>query len=240
MFGIITGYICLFCFCILLAKALTRKLGMQKADRLFMKLHKPASGILLIACTVHMILVFPVLKMRNPAVIVTGICAVVTYLLLIIFCHNSGFRILSKNLKKNVSEPAAYKLRLHRVLSLIMLVCIAAHIIFYYIDFSSYKNRIVSASPLGIDMSQTADGTYIGEYDAGYIYAKVSVTVTNGIITDIRLLEHRHQRGQDAEQVTQDIIASQRINVDAISGATNSSLVIEKAVENALTQSGLY
>ena len=235
MFGIITGYICLFCFCILLAKALTRKLGIQKADRLFMKLHKPASGILLIACTVHMILVYPILKMRNPAVIVTGICAVVTYLLLIIFCHNSGFRILSKNLKKNISDPATYKLRLHRVLSLIMLVCIAVHIIFYYIDFSSYKNRIVSASPQGIDVSQTTDGTYIGEYDSGYIYAKVSVTVANGIITDIRLLEHRHQKGQDAEQITQDIVASQRTDVDAVSGATNSSLVIEKAVENALT-----
>ena len=110
MFGIITGYICLFCFCILLAKALTRKLGIQKADRLFMKLHKPASGILLIACTVHMILVYPILKMRNPAVIVTGICAVVTYLLLIIFCHNSGFRILSKNLKKNHPLSCAFPL----------------------------------------------------------------------------------------------------------------------------------
>ena len=235
MFGIITGYICLFCFCILLAKALTRKLGIQKADRLFMKLHKPASGILLIACTVHMILVYPILKMRNPAVIVTGICAVVTYLLLIIFCHNSGFRLLQKRQTEKILNPAAYKLRLHRILSVIMLACIATHITFYYMDFSSYKNRIVSASPQGIDVSQTADGTYIGEYDAGYIYAKVSVTVANGIITDIRLLEHRHQKGQDAEQITQDIVSSQRTDVDAVSGATNSSLVIEKAVENALT-----
>ena len=240
MFGIITGYICLFFFSILLIKVLTRKLGMQKSDSFFMKLHKPASGILLIACTVHMILVSPVLKMRNPAVIVAGICAIVTYLLLIIFCHNSGFRILSKNLKKNVSNLATYKLRLHRVLSLIMLVCIAAHIIFYYLDYEKYKNCISRIQLQSIDTSQTADGTYIGEYDVGYIYAKVSVIVSGGLITEIRLLEHRHQRGQDAEQITRDIVASQRIIVDAISGATNSSLVIEKAVENALTQSGLY
>ena len=121
------------------------------------------------------------------------------------------------------------------MLSLIMLVCIAVHIIFYYLDYEKYKNCISRIQLQSIDTSQTADGTYIGEYDAGYIYAKVSVTVTNGIITDIRLLEHRHQRGQEAEQITQDIIASQRIDVDAISGATNSSLVIKIAVENALT-----
>ena len=209
-----------------------------------MKLHKPASGILLLGCAVHMILIFPVLKMRNPVVLATGICAVVTYLLLIIFCHNKSFRVLQKSeqvrlqdllrkLEKTSKSPI--QIRLHRLMSVIMLVCIAAHIIFYFMDFSVYKNRIISASPQGIDVSQTADGTYIGEYDAGYIYAKVSVTVASGIITDIHLLEHRHQRGQDAEQITQDIVASQRTDVDAVSGATNSSLVIEKAVENALT-----
>lgn len=234
MSGIITGYICLFCFCILLLKALTRKAGLRKADRFIMKLHKPASGILLAGCAVHMTLVFPVLRMRNIAVLVTGICAAATYLLLIVFCHNGGFQIISKNLNTNVSNPAAYKLRLHRVMSFIMLVCIAAHILFYYLDFENYNNRIACIRLQGVDTSQMEDGIYIGEYDAGYIYAQVSVTVSDGLITDIRLLEHRHQRGKNAEQIIQNIITSQRTDIDAISGATNSSLVIEKAVENAL------
>lgn len=235
MFGIITGFICLFCFFILLSKVLARKLGLTNADRLFMRLHKPASILLLVFCTAHIILAFSVLKMRNPAVLATGICAVITCLLLIFLCHNGGFRILQKRQSVRFSDPAAYKLHVHRVMSVIMLICITAHIVFYYMDFSYYKKRVASVHLQDIDLSQIADGNYTGEYDAGYIYAQISVTVTDGVITDIRLLKHRHQRGQAAEQILQDIIASQRTDVDAVSGATNSSLVIEKAVENALT-----
>jgi uncharacterized protein with FMN-binding domain len=47
-------------------------------------------------------------------------------------------------------------------------------------------------------------------------------------------LEHRHERGKTAEVITDSIIDEQKIDVDAISGATNSSTVIKKAVENAL------
>ena len=233
MFGIITGFICLSCFCILLLKALTKKLGLHKTDRLIMKLHKPASGLLLLGSAAHMILVFPVLKMRHAIVLITGFCAVGCYLLLIVFCHNGGLHLLSSDrVKENL---AAYKLRLHRIMSVIMLLLIIVHILFYYLDYAQYRQRIASVSLRGIDISRIQDGTYIGAYDAGYIYAQVSVTVTDGTITDLRLLEHRHQRGTEAEQIMQDIITSQRTDTDAVSGATNSSLVIEKAVENALS-----
>lgn len=47
-------------------------------------------------------------------------------------------------------------------------------------------------------------------------------------------MEHRHERGKAAEVVIEKIIKEQKIDVDAISGATNSSTVIKKAVENAL------
>ena len=40
-------------------------------------------------------------------------------------------------------------------------------------------------------------------------------------------------RGKPAEIVADRIIQEQRIDVDAVSGATNSSVVIKKAVENA-------
>ncbi|MCI8299875.1 MAG: FMN-binding protein, partial [Lachnospiraceae bacterium] len=42
-------------------------------------------------------------------------------------------------------------------------------------------------------------------------------------------------RGSRAEVVVDRIIEEQKIEVDAVSGATNSSTVIKKAVENALT-----
>lgn len=232
MSGIITGFICLSSFCILLLKALTRKCGLHRADRHLIKLHKPASGLLLLASAAHILLVLPVLRMRHVIVLITGLCAVGCYLLLIVLCHGGGLRLLSAN--RAAGNPAAYKLRLHRIMSAIMLCLIAVHILFYYIDYAQYRQRIAAVSLRGIDTSRIQDGTYTGAYNAGYIYAKVSVTVTDGAITDIRLLEHRHQRGAEAEKIVQDIITSQHTDTDAVSGATNSSLVIEKAVENAL------
>ena len=89
-----------------------------------------------------------------------------------------------------------------------------------------------------INISDVSDGVYIGEYDVNFIYVKVEVTVQNGEITDIIILEHRHEHGKAAETVINEIVDEQRIDVDAVSGATNSSIVIKKAVENAL-KSGL-
>ena len=70
--------------------------------------------------------------------------------------------------------------------------------------------------------------------NALFIYAKVEVTVQNKEIEKIRILEHKNERGQVAETIVDQIVSEQKIDVDAISGATNSSKVIKKAVENAL------
>ena len=59
------------------------------------------------------------------------------------------------------------------------------------------------------------------------------MTVQNGAVTNIDILEHKNGRGKPAEIVADRIIQEQRIDVDAVSGATNSSVVIKKAVENA-------
>ena len=74
----------------------------------------------------------------------------------------------------------------------------------------------------------------MGEYDAGYIYAKVEVSVKHGMISNINILKHRNERGGKAEKIIYKIIDRQKIDVDSVSGATNSSMVIKKAVENAL------
>lgn len=197
-----------------------------------MKLHKPASGLLLLGGMAHMILVFPLFKMRHPVVLLTGFGTFLSYLFLIVFCHNKGLFLLPGS--RAEKSTAAYKLRLHRSMSVIMLLLVIIHILFYYIDFAQYSQKIASIQLHGIENLCLEDGTYTGAYDAGYIYAQVSVTVTNGSVSDIQILEHRHQRGLAAEQIVNDIIASQQTGIDAVSGATNSSLVIQKAVENAL------
>lgn len=53
-------------------------------------------------------------------------------------------------------------------------------------------------------------------------------------IIKITILEHDNGRGEAAEAITDSIIREQKIDVDAVSSATSSSVVIKKAVENAL------
>ena len=104
----------------------------------------------------------------------------------------------------------------------------------YLKSVADYKRAVKETAFSVIDISNIPDGIYVGEYDVNFIYAKVEVTVRNGVITSIDILEHKNQRGKPAEVVTDRIIEEQKIDVDAISGATNSSTVIKKAVENAI------
>ena len=53
----------------------------------------------------------------------------------------------------------------------------------------------------------------------------------NGEITNINILKHRHERGKAAEAITNKIVDEQKIDVDAISGAINSSTVIKRLLK---------
>lgn len=104
----------------------------------------------------------------------------------------------------------------------------------YLKSVADYKKAVKETTFSGIEISAIPDGVYIGEYDVDFIFARVEVTVQNGMITGIDILEHENGRGKPAEIVVDRIIEEQKIDVDAISGATNSSIVIKKAVDNAL------
>ncbi|MBD5098417.1 MAG: FMN-binding protein [Clostridiales bacterium] len=126
------------------------------------------------------------------------------------------------------------------ILSIIIVTFIFGLIVgtVYLKNVADYKKAVKETTFDEINVSDVSDGIYIGEYDVNFIYAKVEVTVQNGKIIDISILEHKHERGKAAEAIIDEIVDEQRIDVDAISGATNSSTVIKKAVENAL-KSGL-
>jgi uncharacterized protein with FMN-binding domain len=53
------------------------------------------------------------------------------------------------------------------------------------------------------------------------------------------LLEHKNEHGKLAEIIINRIISEQKIDVDAVTGATNSSKVIEGAIQNALNKTSL-
>ena len=87
-----------------------------------------------------------------------------------------------------------------------------------------------------VDVKIITDGTYTGEYATTLVSAKVEVIVEDGQITDIIILEHNHGPNHGAYDVAEYIVDKQTLNVDTVSGASMSSKVILKAVENALLQ----
>ena len=105
---------------------------------------------------------------------------------------------------------------------------------FYLRDVNQYRSKVQNIQFSDIDIASIPNGLYTGECDVGYIYAKVEVAVLDGAIVAINLLRHDNDRGASAEQVINNMVDRQTLDVDAISGATNSSQVIRKAVENAL------
>jgi len=98
----------------------------------------------------------------------------------------------------------------------------------------AYK-KIVRELKIGrLELERVSDGTYIGSCDALVIGAKVEVTVKDHKITDISLLEHKTERSKPAEVIPDRVIKAQSLQVDTITGATNSSKVLLKAIENAV------
>lgn len=106
----------------------------------------------------------------------------------------------------------------------------------YLKGVADYQRAVRETVIEEIDLTRVADGTYTGEYDVGFVSARVEVAVESGEIMGIRILEHKNGRGAPGEAVAGAMIDQQRIGVDAVTGATNSSTVIKKAVENALRQ----
>lgn len=100
-------------------------------------------------------------------------------------------------------------------------------------EYKRLISEIVISSP---NISKLPDGVYEGSYNAILVAADVSVTVEGNKIKEIKLNKHKNERGLKAEAITDKVIAAQSLEVDAVSGATNSSRVILKAIDNALSE----
>lgn len=111
-------------------------------------------------------------------------------------------------------------------------------IIIGFLSLKFISNKIVSnaeALPVKeINFEQIEDGQYIGNYEIFPVKVSVRVSIQNGEITQIDLLEHFNGKGIPAEKIVDHIIEKQSLQVDSISGATVSSIAIKKAVEDSL------
>lgn len=113
---------------------------------------------------------------------------------------------------------------------LIIFICININIFVISNNFIDFKNNIYN------------DGIYYGEA-SGYAMKKVKVNIEikNNSITNIEVIDFggsEPQNGTDFEQSVHElknqILESQSLDVDAISGATKSTTGLKKAINNAL------
>lgn len=87
-----------------------------------------------------------------------------------------------------------------------------------------------------VEQEKLVDGLYEGRYSHGLNSAIVKVTISEGKIVDIEVVRHfASWKGDRANDIIpQKIIAEQSTDVDAVSGATNSSRVLMNAVQKAV------
>ena len=85
-----------------------------------------------------------------------------------------------------------------------------------------------------INLKDVQNGIYYGVCKFKIIKVKVMVVVNENKISEIDITKHRAGKGRKAEIITDKVIDTQSLQVDAISGATYSSKTILKAIENAL------
>ena len=105
----------------------------------------------------------------------------------------------------------------------------------YLKSIGDYKAKVAALTFDEIDLTKVDDGVYEGQCDTGVVRARVQVTVRDHRMESIELLEHENGRGTPAEAILGQMVQEQTTAVDAVSGATCSSKVIRKAVENAIT-----
>ena len=85
-----------------------------------------------------------------------------------------------------------------------------------------------------VDLNEISDGDYIGVCQNKILIAVVKVYVENHEITNIEILEHKASYMEQAKTIAGKVCAEQKLEVDAITGATFTSNTVLKAIENAL------
>lgn len=99
-----------------------------------------------------------------------------------------------------------------------------------------YQDKVANTKINDIDISKKENGEYFGEYDVDLVAAKVKVNIKDGKIDDIELINHKTDKGKKAEKIIDTVVEKNSLKVDTVSGATNSSKVILKAIEKALEE----
>ena len=126
------------------------------------------------------------------------------------------------------------------IIALVVVVALAAGGGIGMMNVLKEHEEITGLALNAVDFSRLEDGVYIGEYEGGmyqWRQNKVQVTVTEGKVSDIKLLSSAEAENlSDPDPLYERVIQNQTLQVDVISGATLTSKGYLQAVENALLQ----
>ena len=122
------------------------------------------------------------------------------------------------------------------VIIVIAIVIIGGGIGWYKItsNLDQNLNKLTQTKIEDVDLSKISDGIYSGSYELLPVSVEVAVTIKEHKIDKIDLIKHNNGKGAAAEVIPDEVVKTGSLQVDAVSGATYSSRVILKAIENAL------
>lgn len=127
--------------------------------------------------------------------------------------------------------------RKYKVIIIIVVICVLIALFTIIRIVSNSQTNLAQLTDIeikNINLAEISDGVYNGSYSVFPISAKVKVTVSNHQITKIELIKHFNGQGTAAEIIPEKVVKAQSLEVDTVSGATYSSKVILKSIENAL------
>jgi len=120
---------------------------------------------------------------------------------------------------------------------IIILAVIVTIILVGFIAFNRINANLEALieTPISeVNPSSLEDGIYEGSYSSFPVSVDVAVTISSGVITSIEITKHDNGQGEPAEVIIESVIDLQSVQVDAIAGATYSSVVILLAISDAL------
>lgn len=128
------------------------------------------------------------------------------------------------------------KINVTFILTILLIVLIIFTIVRFIFKFNDFRKNLNELKIEQIDFSKIKDGVYNGKCDMEFVTARVKVTVAGNKVEKIEVISHKHgpSKKYDAAKIVDSIISRQTLDVDAVSGATGSSKVVRKAVEEAL------
>ncbi|HPS31478.1 MAG TPA: FMN-binding protein [bacterium] len=122
------------------------------------------------------------------------------------------------------------------IIAVVLVVLIAGGAIFFKVSLMKMNEEIDRefASMPQIDVASIPDGVYSAQWGRFVVKADLDVVVSGGVIEKINIKKMESGKGYEGLEIIDRIIGSQKLKVDAVTGATYSSKVIMITTAKAL------